>query len=122
MSCGSASATLSASRAASIAISAVACPAPAQWRRSMPVRSRIHWSEVSTTCDRSSFVTTRSGAYMPQPTISALRLCSAILVLAKDEADVVTAKAKRVRQRPAYRHLPRLVGHIVQITGGVGIL
>src|SRR3954454_3575144 len=34
----------------------------------MPVRSLIHWSDVSTVRDRSSLLTIRSGRYAPTPT------------------------------------------------------
>src|SRR5215212_7716204 len=38
-------------------------------RSSMPVRSRIHSSDVSTICSRSRLVRMRSGTYMPVPTM-----------------------------------------------------
>src|SRR5690554_1491434 len=37
----------------------------------MPVRSRIHWSEVSTRCSRSLLVTMFSGRYEPVPAMRA---------------------------------------------------
>src|SRR5438067_173221 len=42
----------------------------------MPVRSTIHASEVSTMRERSSFVSTRSGTYMPVPAIVTPRTAS----------------------------------------------
>src|SRR5690554_5712015 len=48
-------------RAACSARSTVVWPGRAIWRCSMPVRSRIHWSEVSTRCSRSLLVTMLSG-------------------------------------------------------------
>src|SRR5262245_29757141 len=42
----------------------------------MPVRSRIHSSEVSTMCSRSRFVSTRSGTYIPVPVMVAPRMAS----------------------------------------------
>ena len=50
-----------AARAAAIARSEVASPSAAKWRRSMPVRVRIHSSEVSSVLANSAFSTTRSG-------------------------------------------------------------
>ena len=42
------------------------------WRRSlMPVRSVIHWSEVSTSFSRSALVTTLAGSAAPVPSIVA---------------------------------------------------
>ena len=41
--------------------SEVSSPSAAMWRWPMPVRSRIHSSEVSTRCDSSTLVTTRAG-------------------------------------------------------------
>ena len=51
----------SARRAAGIARSEIASPSAAIRRSRIPVRSRIHSSEVSTSRDSSSFVSTRSG-------------------------------------------------------------
>src|SRR5437867_5689092 len=45
-------------------------------RSRMPVRSRIHSSEVSTMCSRSRFVSTRSGTYIPVPVMVAPRIPS----------------------------------------------
>src|SRR5580765_7314312 len=45
-------------------------------RSRMPVRSRIHSSEVSTILARSALLSTRSGTYMPVPTTAAPRMVS----------------------------------------------
>src|SRR5881628_664656 len=45
-------------------------------RSTMPVRSRIHSSEVSTIRSKSALVSTRSGTYMPVPTMVAPRIAS----------------------------------------------
>src|SRR2546425_6199374 len=42
-------------------------------RSTMPVRSRIHSSEVSTILSKSALVSTRSGTYMPVPVMVAPR-------------------------------------------------
>ncbi len=42
-------------------------------RSRMPVRDRIHSSEVSTMRSRSVLLSTRSGTYEPQPVIRTLR-------------------------------------------------
>src|SRR5687768_12169982 len=47
-------------------VAVVSCAAAMRLSR-MPVRVRIHSSEVSTTRSSSALVSTRSGAYMPQP-------------------------------------------------------
>ena len=52
----------SAWRAAGSERSESACESAAIRRSRMPVRSMIHSSDVSTSCESSSFVTTRSGA------------------------------------------------------------
>ena len=51
----------SARSAARVARSEVSCPSAAMWRCPIPVRARIHSSEVSSRCESSSFVTMRSG-------------------------------------------------------------
>ena len=51
----------SAARAAAVARSEVSSPSAAKCRRSMPVRVRIHSSEVSSVCANSAFSTTRAG-------------------------------------------------------------
>jgi hypothetical protein len=56
-------------RAAGRARSVIACSGAAIRRSLMPVRSVIHSSVVSTSSDSSSFVTTRSGMYVPRPVI-----------------------------------------------------
>jgi hypothetical protein len=63
----------SASSAASAAIALVGVPGSTTCRRSIPVRVRIHSSEVSTTFSRSAFVTTRSGTCVPSAVIAARR-------------------------------------------------
>src|ERR671931_724538 len=45
-------------------------------RSTIPVRSRIHSSEVSTIFSRSALVSTRSGTYMPVPAMVAPRTSS----------------------------------------------
>jgi hypothetical protein len=47
--------------AASFAMSEVAIPLSTMWRSRIPVRWRIHSSEVSTSFSRSAFVSTRGG-------------------------------------------------------------
>ncbi len=54
-------ASASAARAAAAARSEVISPSAAKWRRWMPVRERIHSSEVSSRAANSAFSTTRSG-------------------------------------------------------------
>ena len=54
-------ASASAARAAAVARSEVISPSEAKWRRSMPVRVRIHSSEVSRVALNSAFSTTRAG-------------------------------------------------------------
>ncbi len=54
-------ASVSAVRAARVAMSEVVCPGAAKWRRSIPERDRIHSSEVSSVASNSEFGTTRSG-------------------------------------------------------------
>ena len=61
--------------AAMAPIVAVVSCGPATRRSRMPVRVRIHSSDVSTMRSRSALVRTPSGAYMPQPVIRALRGC-----------------------------------------------
>ena len=51
----------SAARAAAVARSEVISPSAAKCRRSMPVRVRIHSSEVSRLAANSAFSTTRAG-------------------------------------------------------------
>src|SRR4051812_38656651 len=63
----------SARRAASTARSDEACSGAAMRRSRIPVRSRIHSSLVSTMRSKSALVSTRSGTYMPVPTIVAPR-------------------------------------------------
>ncbi len=48
-------------RRPSAARSEVVWPSAAKWRRSIPVRERIHSSEVSSVASNSAFGTTRSG-------------------------------------------------------------
>ncbi len=50
-----------AARAAAMARSEVSSPSAAKWRRSMPVRVRIHSSDVSRVAANSAFSTTRFG-------------------------------------------------------------
>ena len=47
-------------------------PGPAIRRSRMPVRSTIHWSEVSRNFSRSALVTTRSGTAVPRPVMAAI--------------------------------------------------
>ena len=58
---GSALASARAARAAAVAMKAQVSCAPAIWRWLMPVRSRIHSSDVSTLAASSALVTIRSG-------------------------------------------------------------
>src|SRR5271169_2809350 len=54
-------------RAACSARSVVVSPSLATWRRSIPVRERIHSSLVSTNFSRSALVSTFSGRKLPVP-------------------------------------------------------
>ena len=54
-------------RAAAVARSETGSSSRTRWRWRMPVRSRIHSSEVSTNLARSSLVTTCSGKWPPTP-------------------------------------------------------
>src|SRR5581483_4782102 len=67
---GSMPARTSAWREAAIPRSEVSSPSSAMWRCSMPVRSRIQASLVSTMRDRSSLVMTRFGRWAPTPRIT----------------------------------------------------
>src|SRR6266498_2011991 len=82
-------------------------------RSTMPVRSRIHSSEVSTMRSKSALVSTRSGTYMPVPTMVAPRIASGRRIMIRldllpdvlvdplfDEADHGTDRAP-VRAHPA---------------------
>ncbi len=60
-SAGSAPASASAARAAAVPMNAAVSCGAAMWRWRMPVRSRIHSSDVSTVRASSSLLTTRSG-------------------------------------------------------------
>ena len=57
--------------AAALAMQAFDSSGPATRRSRMPVRSRIHWSDVSSRVENSSFVMTRLGVYRPVATSSA---------------------------------------------------
>ena len=59
----------SAARAAGSEMSESASSSAAKRRSLMPVRVRIHSSDVSTSRASSSFVTTRSGTCVPSPVI-----------------------------------------------------
>src|SRR5437879_5348965 len=65
----------SALRAALAASENVVVPGSAMRRRRMPVRSTIHWSEVSTIRSRSALERIRSGTSTPRPMIAAGRPC-----------------------------------------------
>src|SRR5437773_9532317 len=82
-------------------------------RSTMPVRSRIHSSEVSTMRSKSALVSTRSGTYMPVPTMVAPRIASGRRIMIRldlfpdvlvdplfDEADQESDRAP-VRAHPA---------------------
>src|SRR5262245_33445796 len=58
-------------RAARTASSLVGVPGSTTWRCSMPVRVRIHSSDVSTIRSKSAFVMTRSGTYVPRAVMRA---------------------------------------------------
>ncbi len=66
---GSTPAISSARRAAGMQMSVSASSSAAIRRSLIPVRSRIHSSFVSTSFERSSFVSTRSGTCTPSPVI-----------------------------------------------------
>jgi len=66
-SAGANPAASSARRAACSARSTVVSPSAAMWRRSMPVRVRIHSSVVSTIFSRSWLVMIFFGRYEPVP-------------------------------------------------------
>src|SRR6185436_6184797 len=63
-------------RAAITARSELACSGAEIRRSRIPVRARIHSSDVSTIFSRSWFVSTRSGTYMPVPAMVAPRIRS----------------------------------------------
>ncbi len=73
---GSISAVSQARRPASAARSDVERPSSRMRRAPMPVRSRIHESEVSTSFERSSLVNTLSGTALPVPAMRALNMRS----------------------------------------------
>src|SRR5512137_556562 len=81
----------SAWRAAISARSEDACSGAPMRRSTMPVRSRIHSSEVSTMRSRSEFDSTRSGTYIPVPAMVAPRTPSrrAVMVRLDLLADVL---------------------------------
>ena len=60
-----------ASRAAGTQMALVGVPGSTMCRRSMPVRVRIHSSEVSTNFSRSALVSTRSGTNRPREVMRA---------------------------------------------------
>src|SRR5690349_13682306 len=60
-----------------------ACSGAPIRRSRMPVRSRIHSSEVSTMRSKSWFVSTRSGTYMPVPVMVAPRVVSSRAVMVR---------------------------------------
>src|SRR5262249_19483701 len=62
-------------------------------RSRMPVRSMIHSSVVSIHCLRSSFLTTRGGAYAPTPRIRDLRISG---LLTEPSSDVQVSHGKGV--------------------------
>src|SRR5262245_50189221 len=62
--------------------SEVSSPGSAMWRCSMPVRSLIHSSLVSTSRARSSLVMTRFGRWAPTPRITDLMTATLHLVVA----------------------------------------
>ena len=64
----------SAARPASSARSDVTVPSSAKRRDSMPVRSRIHSSEVSTRSSNQLLGTTRGGSAEPTPVMVAFRV------------------------------------------------
>ena len=64
----------SAPRAASTARSEVCTPSSAKWRASMPVRSRIHSSLVSTMASNQLLGTSRGGSAEPTPAMVAYRV------------------------------------------------
>src|SRR5688500_7449206 len=72
-------ATARASRAAFTLRVEVFSSSAAIRRSRMPVRLTIHSSEVSTSFERSSFVSTRDGAYIPQPVIRAFVVIGVLL-------------------------------------------
>src|SRR2546422_7282883 len=81
-------------------------------RSRIPVRSRIHSSEVSTRRSSSWFVTTRSGTYMPVPTMVAPRIGSGcgdmvrLDLLANVLVDAVLDEARQGPDRAAERLRP----------------
>src|SRR5687768_12113157 len=74
MSSGPSPAISRARREASNARSEEASPGPTMCRSEIPVRSRIHSSEVSTIFSRSAFVSRASGTCMPVPAMVAPRI------------------------------------------------
>src|SRR5512134_3624888 len=78
-------------------------------RSRMPVRSRIHASEVSTMRSRSALVSTRSGTYMPVPAMVAPRRDSGCRVMVRLDllADVLVDAVLDERGDRADRALER---------------
>src|SRR4029079_18051759 len=95
----------SAIRAARAASSLVGVPGSAMCRCSMPVRVRIHSSEVSTIRSRSAFVMTRSGTYRPSAVMAALGVALFMKDLLKRTARRRSRRAAAVAASEAFRRL-----------------
>ena len=100
-------ASSSASFAAGRQRSESASSGPAIRRSRMPVRSRIHSSEVSIIVESSSFVTTRSGTRHPRPVIEAATPL-AVPIIAPPRTSA--SHAQRARSPTCAVALPRPIG------------
>src|SRR5689334_4929545 len=89
-------------------------------RSPMPVRARIHSSEVSTTSASSAFGITRSGRYLPHPLIRTYGLL--LNKTTHNQGRVVPAEAERIRQRRVDALRSRHVRHVIEVAVRIGLL
>ena len=112
MSLPSSPACSSASRAAGSAMSVSASSSAAMRRSRMPVRSMIHSSDVSTSVDSSSFVSTRSGTCTPRPVMPTLRPFATPIMRSTCASCTANVSVPRTASSPSTvaRALPRPIG------------
>src|ERR1700722_18055954 len=112
----------SAVRLASIAICASDSPWRIRKRWPMPVRERIHSSEVSMYRSRSLFVSAVRGTARPVATILEPMMTQVQLWLSGPEGQrgVGATEPERIIECDANFRRARLVGHVVEIAFGVG--
>ena len=101
MSAASTPASSSAARAAGSAMSVSASSSAAIRRSRIPVRSRIHSSEVSTISASSSFVITFSGTWTPRPVIPIRTPCADPSISAPPRRSAFRARRARRRRAPS---------------------